>query len=379
MAEQGSEGWPTEDSPFQVLGPLAPGALVGRETEVASLLASARSGQAIALTAPRRYGKTSLLLAVADALRREGRPAVVVDLFGAQSLADLVVRLERAYGRYLQGSLRERVEQLLTASGLGISLSGFGFGLRLERHPGTDALPALHELLDLPARVGTAERRVWVALDEFQSVLALEGADGLLRSHLQHQSGGAAYVFAGSEPSLLDQLFSDPARAFFGQAERRRLGRLSDEVVAQIVHDGFQRTERHPGDMIPAVLATAEGHPQRSMLLAHHLWQRTPLGQVSDAARWTRALRDADERVAPEAETRFGARTVNQRRVLRAIAEGRAPHAAEVLAVVGLAKGSVSGVIQSLERLGDLEREGRRWRFTDPLWARWIAGRFAPR
>ena len=40
------------------------------------------------------------------------------------------------------------------------------------------------------------------------------------------------------------------------------------------------------------MLATARGHPQRAMLLAHFLWERTPRGGEGDEAGWQEALGD---------------------------------------------------------------------------------------
>lgn len=81
--------WPSDDSSFPVQGPLRPDKLVGRGTELTSLVSSASSGRAVVLSAPRWCGKTSLLLATADTMRAQDRTAVVVDLFGTKSLTDL--------------------------------------------------------------------------------------------------------------------------------------------------------------------------------------------------------------------------------------------------------------------------------------------------
>lgn len=365
--------WPEVQSPFEFQGPLAPRQVVGRDAELASLLSYARSGRAVVVHAPRRFGKTSLLnRAVHDLREQDGVPAVLVDLYGVQTLADVAVRLERAYSRYLVGGVREVAARVMRASGLGLSLSAFGVGVQFQRQPRTDPLPALHTLLDLPRQLGARHGRAWIVLDEFQELFSVRGAEGVLRSHIQHHGAVAGYAFAGSERTLLERMFADRERPFFGQAEQQRLGRLSDEVIADVVEDGFARTERAAGDALDRLLAVAEGHPQRAMLLAHHLWLATPVGQVAEAERWPAALDDALAATSMAAATRWEQLTANQRRVARALAEYGTAQSRDAAAAVGIPMGSVAATLAQLTAGGDLERVGHGYRFVDPLLPLWI-------
>ena len=85
------------------------------------------------LVAPRKYGKTSLLGRVLrDGERSEGLVPVLVDLYGVLSIADVTVRIERAYARQLKGRLRARIEELLQSTGLGLSLGAYGVSAKLQ-------------------------------------------------------------------------------------------------------------------------------------------------------------------------------------------------------------------------------------------------------
>ena len=61
-----------------------------------------------------------------------------------------------------------------------------------------------------------------------------------IRSHIQHQTSEAAYVFSGSHPGLMLTLFSDRERPLFGQA--RPIGR-SGGAVRQ--HGNRRAVTRH--------------------------------------------------------------------------------------------------------------------------------------
>ena len=74
----------------------------------------------------------------------------------------------------------------------------------LQRNPNVDAESVLLRLLELPAalfeREGTTSL---VVFDEIQDVLAVPGADGKIRSVIQHQAESATYGFAGSAPGVM--------------------------------------------------------------------------------------------------------------------------------------------------------------------------------
>src|SRR6187401_2623548 len=163
-------------NPFVYSRPVPPEDVVDRDAEVADLLRHAVGGHYVRLYAPRKYGKTSLLTrALHDGERSEGLIGVLVDLYRVASVADVTVRLERAYAKHLRGDLRGKVESFLQRTGVGLSLGAFGVSAQLQLDPRRDPLPALHALLDLPLRL---EReggfRALFVLDEFQDVVKVK-------------------------------------------------------------------------------------------------------------------------------------------------------------------------------------------------------------
>jgi hypothetical protein len=298
---------------------------------------------------------------------------VLVDLYGVRTFADLAVRLERAWREGVHGPLRRIVSRLFSATGLGLSLSAAGIGVTLQRSPRTDPLPAVHALLEVPAQLGRG-RRAWVVFDEFQELFHVDGAEAVLRSHVQHHDRtSVGYAFAGSQRSLLERMFADRDRPFYGQAETQRLGPLPSAAVVDVVVERFQATDRDPGDVLGDLVSLAAGHPQRSMLLAHHLWRATPLNGVADGEAWGRALAAALRATSPASESRFEAMTPNQQRVVRGIAVHGSPWSARL----GLTPGSAGSSLRQLTDAGDVHREaGEPVRLVDPLLAEWLRRRF---
>ena len=364
----------TDVNPFVYSRPVASDDVVDREREIQHLLELAAGGHYVRLYAPRRFGKTSLLRrALDEADQREGMVPVLVDLYGVLSLGDITIRIERAYAR-LHGGVRRLVEGILQTSGLGLSLGAHGVSVRLQTQPRTDPLPALHTLLDLPLRVSDrGGYRVLIAFDEFQDVLKVEDFDKLLRSHIQHHGEAASYVFCGSEPGMMRELFDVKGRPLYGQAEPLRLGRLADADVAAYVVDRFAATKRSPGDVLPALLATGRGHPQRAMLLAHRLWGEVPRGGTADEDAWLRALAATRVQVAAEFEALWKGLGATEQRTLRALALfPDAPYGQAALAAVGLKKSSAHYAVGGLVERAELERVDGQVTFVDPLFESWL-------
>ncbi len=364
----------TDVNPFVYSRPVGADDVIDRDEETRRLLQAAAGGHYVRLSAPRKYGKTSLLQRVLrDGERDEGIVPVLVDLYGVLSLADVTIRVERAYARQLKGPFRSRVDDFLKSTGLGLSLGALGIGVRLQIERDVDPLPALHALLDLPLRLAAdGGTRALVVFDEFQDVSKVAGMDAILRSHVQYQGDAASYVFSGSEPGLMRELFEVAERPLYGQAVAMRLERLRDGDIAAYVVDRFRGSGRDVGDALERLLGAAQGHPQRAMLLAHRVWDELPGGERADRHVWRRALERTLLELGPEFDARWQRYSVTEQKTLRAlIAGGGSPYRERELERLDLAKSSAQQALRKLVARGEVERANGRYAVVDPLFARW--------
>jgi hypothetical protein len=363
-------------NPFRFSGPLAPEQMIDRDPESDELMALAEGGHSFRLVGPRRYGKTTLLGRVLAATEQRGSATVLVDLQDVLSIAEIVVRIERGYER-LKGPVRRHVESLFRSWNIGLSLGGGGFTATLQRNPRVDAESVLLRLLELPValfdRQGTTSL---IVFDEIQDVLAVPGADGKIRSVIQHQGEAATYGFAGSAPGVMQQLFADPKRPLLDQAVPKRLDPLPPADVADYVAGRFEQTGRDAGAALTPFLEFTRGHPQRSMMLAHYLWQRTPVGTTADEGTWLAALDQAADDTAPLMRAIWKALTTNERRVARALAVAVGPlHSEETATAVGIKRSSIGKALETLTANADVIREEGQPRLTDPMFELYLKAR----
>jgi hypothetical protein len=365
----------TDVNPFVYSHPVAPEDVIDRKAETEELLRNAVGGHFVRLFAPRKYGKTSLLkLALRDGEQREGLIPVLVDLYRVSSIADVTVRFERAYAKHLKGALRATIERFLQKTGIGLSLGAYGISAKLRLDPRADPLPALHALLDLPLRLEEGGGyRAFIALDEFQDIDKVADLDGLIRSHIQYHGEVASYVFAGSEPALMRQLFEHKDRPLYGSAVPMRLQRLANEDIAAYVAQRFTETGRDVGEALNPLLDAAKGHPQRAMLLAHRLWAEVAKGDTATLDHWRSAHAAALAELEPEFDALWRGFDTSQQKTLRALIAGEgSPYRADVRNRLELTKDMVRKALPRLRARAEIEPQDGKDAVVDPLFAEWI-------
>ena len=366
-------------NPFDYQRPVGAAVLIDRAGELDALQRAAADAVAIRLAAPRRYGKTSLLAAHAARMREVGHRAVTVDLGQVATVGDAAGRVARAFAE-LPGDPRRTFDRLL--SRLGVSLGVAGLTLSVSGRPATrepeQARAILAELLDLPRVLHEADGGLTVVcLDEFQDLLTADTSlDGLVRSVIQHHGRAAAYVYAGSAPSLMRALFAERERPLFGQARPLALPPLP---AAETVEDVRAIAAGHDvtldPDAVRRLVDIGAGHPQRTMLLAHHLFDLTAAGEEhADPAGV--ALERALQETADVHRTVWDALPRSERTVITALADGLAPTGSTTSEQHSIPRGTLQ---KALERLLTAEQhvaahDGRP-ALVDPLLGIWLARR----
>ena len=321
----------TRQNPF-VYGEIVPlAAFADREVELDRLITDLAAGQKVFLISPRRYGKSSLIRqALAQLARRRiltleltvsSFSSYVAFLEGyARALLALEAKAERARGwlRELFPASRPDVRLEPGPSG-GAALAVSFPGVRTPR----DASRLAEEVFALPGVLADRlKRSIVVALDEFQAVTAFDDGqvEHALRAAVQKQRT-VGYVFAGSEPSLMEQMVA-MKRPFYKAGPVMRLERIPPDEFAVFIEARFAATGLKPepglGD---AIVDLAGNLPYDVQRLAHETWDR-----ASALKRRSVGLEDLHatlHRLLGEQQTLFEATwlrlTLGQRAALRAV------------------------------------------------------------
>jgi len=271
-------------NPF-VYGEIVPlEAFADRVVELDRLVTDLAEGQKVFLISPRRYGKSSL---VRQALAQLARRKILTLELTVSSFSSYVAFLE-GYARALlaleqkaekaRGWLRElfpasRPDVRLEAGPAGTASLAVSFPtVRTPR----DASRLAEEVFALPGLLADRLRRsIVIALDEFQAVTAFDNGqvEHALRAAVQQQRK-VGYVFAGSEPSLMEQMVG-MKRPFYKAGPVMRLERIPPDEFAAFLEDRFAATglKAEPG-LGEAIVDLAGNLPYDVQRLAHETWDR---------------------------------------------------------------------------------------------------------
>jgi AAA+ ATPase superfamily predicted ATPase len=361
-------------NPFNFTKPVPADQLIDREKELDQLARLAEGGHNSRLTAPRRYGKTTLIRALRRQMDDEGMATVYVNFYGLLSVEEAASRIEQAYRGSLHGALRNYVVGAIRTVRPTLTIPGTGASVTLDFQE-TEIGRRLTWLLNLPQRILQKQGiRTLVIFDEFQDVLRTKPPlDGLIRSVLEQHEDEASYIFAGSHPGMMTELFGDRQRPFYGQARALVLPPLPNEALATYIGKHFSATGREVGDALDPLLAAARGHPQRAMVLAHLVWEHTDKGESADEVTWQTALQDSYLEVRDELMEVWNGLSDQERRTVAAVASASGAFLSKrALEAFQLPRSTAIDARDRLLKEGLLEGGEEEPRLVDPLMEVWI-------
>jgi hypothetical protein len=275
-------------------------AFTDRRDELKSLESDMQNGRNVALIAPRRYGKSSLVRRASQELVRKGVLVAEVDLMKTPTKERFASHLARAIHDDLASPMfkaREtalkvfdslRVKPVVTLDPADGSL-GFSFS---AAHGDEDIDDTIERLLALPAELAAEQRkRIVVYFDEFQDVTGIDPRlPALMRAVFQDQPD-VSHVYAGSKRDMMSRLFNHENEPFYRSAKVMEIGPIPPELFASFIRQRFDATDRGVSDAaIDALLGVTRGHPYATQEFAYALWEEVPEGFTGSVGDLDKAL-----------------------------------------------------------------------------------------
>ena len=337
-------------NPF-VYGEVVPGeAFVDRDVELDRLVSDLGDGQKVFLISPRRYGKSSLIRQALEALRRRGALTIEVTVSSyssylaflegyARAIAGVETKWDRARTWLTEAIASTRPEIRYEPKETGLGRLTVAFPLVTTAR---DLNRLANEVFALPGKLAAERKRtIVVALDEFQAIDSFNGGsvEHAIRAAAQHQRQ-VGYVFAGSEPSLMEKMIG-PRRPFYKAGPVMRLQKISATIFGDFIERRFTKSGIKPeAGLAEAIVDLAGNLPYDVQRLAHETWDDVRARGGRKAT--LEDLHGTLARLMSEQETLFEAvwqrLTLQQRATLRAVVlqAGRELHSADARSVIAL-------------------------------------------
>ena len=223
---------------IQVGKPVTGRSFVGREKEVQDLINYIKMGQSVVLIAPRRFGKTSLVMEVLKRLRSDKCYVAMLDLFEFNTISQLsrsiiaeVIDNHGLKKAYIQ--TRGSVMAMLKHIKLKAVIDDFEFLLGMEDPTIDDWTNFSNSISFIDDFAQQHGKQICFAFDEYGDILKFDSNQSiikLMRSKVQSQTH-ASYIFSGSYESVMESLFVSDKSPFYRLAKIITLGYLPFEAV----------------------------------------------------------------------------------------------------------------------------------------------------
>lgn len=239
------------DNPFITYGYESAAYFCDREEETRQLISLLTNGNHTALISPRRIGKTGLLHhCFAQPEIEDSYFTFLIDIYATKNLQDMVYQMGQSIVKRLKSKGRSFIDTFLlyvTSLRTGISFDGQG-NASWNVNIGDIKSPAftLDEIFNY---LQSADKRCIVAIDEFQSIVNYpeKNTEALLRTYIQ-QCRNAIFVFSGSQQSLMNEMFSSPARPFYQSVSMLFLHPVNVQKYDDFAKGLFSRYQKTLGD-----------------------------------------------------------------------------------------------------------------------------------
>lgn len=248
-------------NPFFIKGYGGSNFFCDRETEMVKLINAIRNQRDVTLISLRKMGKTGLIFRIFDQLKKEKtHETIYLDIFHTQNLNGLInqlatsiFRMKKPFGKRMKdffASFRyvRPVVSIDPFSGLP------SVSLQITDEKG--AKTTLEELFSiLMERSRTIS--VVVAIDEFQQINQYpeKNVEALLRGIIQPLNK-VAFIFSGSNKTMLTRMFGDASRPFYQSTEMMFLEEINANSYSSFITRHFLKSGRKVDPAIVTDLLT---------------------------------------------------------------------------------------------------------------------------
>jgi hypothetical protein len=248
----------------------------------------------VLIYAPRRYGKSSLVLRAAQRAIRSGVLVGYCDLMRTPTKERLAAALARTIYADLETAAGQAIERATRLfRGLRVTptmeVDPIDGSLRFVFHAGRRRAAiddTIEALLALPGQIAAERgRRAALVFDEFQEIVTIDRHyPNLMRAVFQEQPE-VAHVYLGSKRHVLERIFDDANEPFWRSAKRLEIGPIPAAEFARFLRRRFEETEKGiDDDALDRVLEATGGHPYGTQELAYFLWELVPTGHFARLA-----------------------------------------------------------------------------------------------
>jgi len=299
-------------------------AFINREKERNQLINRIKSIKHTVLMAPRRYGKTSLVIKVANEMKL---PYCLIDFLAAYNeeyVRDQILSKVSHLVFEVMPRLRKAKEKLMAIfKRMKPEITIGGFGQKLSLHLSDKPLSDISELLlKLDETAKYFKKRAVIFMDEFQQISQLKNYHAIEASirHAVERSENISYVFSGSNRQLLKQMFGDKGRPLYRLCQIIDIERMEEKAyVDRLHHLSKLKWEKPLADhTMQRIFENTALHPFYMNVLCQLVWEEDSPPSIDRADTIWNSYVKAQKHIISHDITEL---SLNQRKILISLAK----------------------------------------------------------
>jgi uncharacterized protein len=337
-------------------GIAADNSFCNREKERNAIKCSMTAHEHIVLVAPRRYGKTSLIMQV---LKENDVPGACIDFFFALTQAEVIKIITEGISKIISELLpktKGACNKLINSiADLNPKLTFSLLGQKLEINTKQTTEKSISELLLALDQFASKEKKSCVIVfDEFQQVGELEenhAIEAAIR-HAVERSRNVSYIFCGSKRHLLNEMFSDKSRPLYHLCDLMTIERIETLCYFDFLN-GLSKNKWKKSlgdDVITEIIHLTENHPYYVNALCRRLWSNDNPPAIEDVRNaWDNYVNQQGVWITND----LSYLTLNRRKVITALAyrSTNEPQGQTFSRKVGLNPSGIKKCLTDLQKL----------------------------
>jgi hypothetical protein len=350
----------------------------GRKTELQALTERVTQGINVSVVSPRRYGKTSLLLAAEAAASRSGAALVHLNVLAHPSPGRFASALATGYARTRHHLLQRGALAIADLRGRFRITPTFEVGddgrPKLSFAPSLAEPDAMSVLEDVYRLLSEGDRQPALVLDEFDSIVDIEPRSADVLKGLADTYPRLSLVVAGSHRRMMERLVHVHGAPLYGMTQPIALGPIDAPTMARhLVRRAASGGKAMPVVVARAIVEQAGPVPNDIQHLAFETF--VVAGDVVSPDDVDAGMAQAIALSEATYADAWHRRSAVQRRVLAALAleAAQEPFGRSFARRTGLAPSSVQRAIGALSEDDWVVATEGTWHLTDPFFTRWAA------
>jgi len=364
-------------NPFYYGGTIEDEYFCNRVDELKDLKNDMYSGLNSLIYAPRRFGKTSLVLrAVNELVISDNVKYIFLDLMYVSTIEEFINK----YFNLLAKTLEEPTDKVINFFkgvlnirpniNVNFDISGTpNFSLSFDAK---DTNQTLEDILNIPLSFVKNGKKIIIIFDEFQEIINLD-IEAKFRSIIQHHSNKISYIFMGSKKSLLHQMFLDKNRPLYKSVKHFKIKEIGAKDWLEFIESKFKKTNKIIDPLfINKILDITKGFPYYTQQFSYEIWNLTD-AKVNPII-FNNALNNILDREEDLFIMELDNLTPNQKKALKIVVakNGLSLYDEEYFVKYKIKTGSFQTALQGLLQKDILDRDTKKYYFQDPMFEYWI-------